>query len=80
MTAPEIYKKQVARIEELEKENERLTKDTTDSEKRWKKAEGELEDLRESGDASGQTAGSGDEVEKLVRFHSRRSVYRILTP
>lgn len=68
-TAPEIYRKQVARIEELEKENERLAKNNTESEKKWKKAEGELEDLRESGDASGKTAGSGDEVEKLVRLH-----------
>lgn len=68
-TAPEIYRKQVARIEELEKENERLAKVNTESEKRWKKAEGELEDLRESGDAPGKPPGSSDEAEKLVSAH-----------
>lgn len=64
-TAPEIYKKHVARIEELEKENKRLSKESTDAEKRWQKAEAELADLRE---AEGDGAKGGDEdTEKLVR-------------
>lgn len=60
-TAPDIYRKNVARIEELEKENRRLAKESSDSEKRWQKAEGELADLRE---ADGDTVSGGDE--KLV--------------
>lgn len=47
-TAPDIYRKHVARIEELERENRRLAKETADSEKKWQKAEGELADLREA--------------------------------
>lgn len=67
-TAPDIYRKHVARIEELEKENKRLAKESGDSEKRWQKAEDELAVLREgdaegSGEKSGKSAG---EVEKLV--------------
>jgi hypothetical protein len=79
-TAPEIYKKQAARIEELERENKRLAKEAMDGEKRWKKAEEELEDLREAeGDGLkrivGQIpSGTDGEVEKLVynilEFHT----------
>ncbi|KAH9900304.1 hypothetical protein F4778DRAFT_771496 [Xylariomycetidae sp. FL2044] len=61
-TAPDIYRKQVARIEDLEKENKRLAKEAGDSEKRWQKAEEELADLREADRGDG---GSNDQVEKL---------------
>lgn len=61
-TAPEIYRKQVARIEDLEKENKRLAKEAADSEKRTQKAEEELADLREA-----DRDGSDSQVEKLVR-------------
>ena len=44
----EIYRKQTSRLDELEKENRRLGKETQDFEARWKKAEKELEELRES--------------------------------
>jgi hypothetical protein len=72
-TAPDIYRKQAIRIEELEKENKRLAKEASDGERRWKKAEEELEDLREAEadsiskakDAS-TTAGSSGQLEKLV--------------
>ena len=68
-TAPDIYRKQAARIEELEKENKRLGKEVSDGERRWKKAEDELEDLREAeGDdpkSSTTRTGSSAEVEKL---------------
>lgn len=57
-TAPDIYRKHVARIEELEKEAAKLGKDLGDAEKRWKKAEDELADLRE---AEGDAAPGGDE-------------------
>lgn len=60
-TAPDIYRKQVARIEDLEKENKRLAKEASDAEKRWQKAEDELADLREA-----DRDGSDSQVEKLV--------------
>lgn len=64
-TAPDIYRKHVARIEELEKENKKLLKDSEDAEKRWKKAEDELADLRE---AEGDASKGDDDAEKLVRL------------
>ncbi|KAK0728403.1 hypothetical protein B0T26DRAFT_635921 [Lasiosphaeria miniovina] len=67
-TAPDIYRKHVSRIEELEKENKRLAKEAADTEKRWQKAEEELADLREAdGDSTGKKAGGGADslVEKL---------------
>jgi hypothetical protein len=73
-TAPEIHRRQQAKIEELERENKRLVKDATESERRWKKAEEDLEELREAHTESktvGSTstlAPSGDEVQKLVRI------------
>ena len=64
-TAPDIYRKYVARIEELEKENKRLGKDSSDSEKRWQRAEGELADLREADGDTGSTKPDG-QTERLV--------------
>lgn len=64
-TAPEIYRKQVARIDDLEKENKRLAKEAADAEKRTQKAEEELADLREA-----DRDGSDSQVEKLVRKDS----------
>ncbi|RKU46622.1 hypothetical protein DL546_007212 [Coniochaeta pulveracea] len=60
-TAPDIYRKHVARIEELEKENKRLAKEASDAETRWQKAESQLADLRDD-DTSGKT---DIETEKL---------------
>lgn len=75
-TAPDIYRKHVARIEELEKENKRLTKESTDSEKRWKKAEEELADLRE---AEGDAGEKGtDDTEKLVCVASYGCLHAIV--
>lgn len=72
-TAPDIYRKHVARIEELEKENKRLAKEAADAEKRWQKAEEELADLREDdGEGGGRGGGADGQVEKLVmllHFH-----------
>ena len=48
-----IYRKQAARLDELEKENRRLAKDLQESEKRWRHTEEELEELREG---SGEVA------------------------
>ncbi|SPN97501.1 related to USO1 - intracellular protein transport protein [Cephalotrichum gorgonifer] len=65
VTAPEIYRKQVARIEELERETERLARSNAEAEKRWKKAEEALEESRDADGASGNKAAASDEVEKL---------------
>jgi hypothetical protein len=65
-TAPDIYRKHVARIEELEKENKRLAKEAADAEKRWQKAEEELADLREDDGEAGGKSGADVQVEKLV--------------
>jgi hypothetical protein len=75
-TAPEIHRKQAVKIEELEKDNKRLAKEAGDAEKRWKKAEEELEDLREAEDEAGSggrdvpspSVGSSAELEKLVCY------------
>ncbi|UNI21196.1 hypothetical protein JDV02_007207 [Purpureocillium takamizusanense] len=64
-TAPDIYRKHVAKIEELEKENKRLSKEATEAEKRWKKAEEELSDLREADGEAPAKASSNTELEKL---------------
>ncbi|KAH7407480.1 hypothetical protein BKA64DRAFT_597117 [Cadophora sp. MPI-SDFR-AT-0126] len=71
-TAPEIYRKQAARIEELEKENKRLAREVSDGERRWKKAEQELEDFREADVESAEegantisNSGSSNELKKL---------------
>jgi hypothetical protein len=69
-TAPDIYRKQALKIEELEKENKRLAKEATDGERRWKKAEEELEELREAEDDNTSekdiSSGSSAELERLV--------------
>jgi len=72
-TAPEIYRKQAMKIEELEKENKRLAKEALEGEKRWKKAEEELEELREAEDDTQPSAkvgtvgeSSSEELLKLV--------------
>ncbi|KXH61039.1 M protein repeat protein [Colletotrichum salicis] len=75
-TATDIYRKQHARIEELEKENKRLAKDSTDAERRWKKAEDELADLRETegenkGGSDSQVENLKSEIEALQRQNSQ---------
>ncbi|KAI0856270.1 hypothetical protein F4860DRAFT_493561 [Xylaria cubensis] len=60
-TAADIYRKQVARIEDLEKENKRLVKEASDAERRYKKAEEELADLQEAD----QDGSEDSQVEKL---------------
>jgi len=69
-TAPDIYRKQALKIEELERDNKRLAKEASDGERRWKKAEEELEELREAEDDSTSrkemSPGLSGELEKLV--------------
>ena len=71
----EIYRKQAARLDELERENRRLVKDLSEAEGRWRSTEEELEELRE---ASGEVAelkaraekvdAKNEEIDKLVFF------------
>ncbi|PNY28412.1 Uncharacterized protein TCAP_01671, partial [Tolypocladium capitatum] len=76
-TAPDIYRKHMARIEELEKETKRLAKEAADSEKRWKKAEEELSDLREAdGDetpAKGATDGQAEKLKSEIAALQRQN-------
>ena len=66
-TATDIYRKHVARIEELEKEKKRLAAESSDAEKRWKKAEDELADLREGGGDDGESKPAVDSrIDHLV--------------
>ncbi|KAI1118590.1 hypothetical protein F5Y14DRAFT_398985 [Nemania sp. NC0429] len=60
-TAADIYRKQVARIDDLEKENKRLAKEASDAERRYKKAEEELADLQEADREGSETS----QIEKL---------------
>ena len=81
----EVYRKQAARLEELEKENKRLAKEARESEGRWRKMEEELEDLRE---ANGEVAelkskaatadAKAEEVNKLVRLAHAMVIYRYI--
>ena len=56
-----IYRKQAARLDELEKENKRLQKELQEAEKRWRRSEEELEDFRES---SGEVAELKSKAQK----------------
>ena len=74
-TAPEIYRKHVVRIEELEKENERLAREAAEHEKRWKKTEEELADLREAeAEADGEKKPGDGQIEKLVRAETTKQI------
>lgn len=80
-TAPDIYRKQAMRIEELEKENKRLAKEASEGERRWKKAEEELEEMREAEDEvapksrnTSASPGITGEVEKLVYTFTRMTL------
>ncbi|MCJ1251552.1 hypothetical protein MMC30_008787 [Trapelia coarctata] len=57
----EIYRKQAFRLDELERENKKLSKEVEISETRWRKTEEELEELREN---SGQVAELKSRAEK----------------
>lgn len=62
----DIYREQAQRIEELEKENKRLAGEVEENEKRWKKGEEELEELREGRGDVALAVERGKEADKLV--------------
>ncbi|KAI1918635.1 hypothetical protein LOZ65_004783 [Ophidiomyces ophidiicola] len=47
-TAPELFRKQALKLEELEKENKRLEKELATATAKWRKSEEQLDDLRET--------------------------------
>ena len=57
-----IYRKQAARLDELERENRSISKEAQEAEKKWRKTEEELEELRE---ASGEVAELKSKAQKL---------------
>ena len=85
-TMTEIYRKQAARLEQLEKDNRRLDKELQLTDARRKKAEEEVEDLR---DAKGEVVAlqerahraqqQEETLEKLVRSFSKVSIKHLLT-
>lgn len=60
----EVFRKQAARLEELERENKRLGKELDDANAKRKKADDQLEDLRE---ASVETVELKDKLEKAEK-------------
>ena len=57
-----IYRKQAARLDELERENKKLAQDAQDAERKLKRTEEELDELRE---ASGEVAELKSKAQKL---------------
>ncbi|PHH71757.1 hypothetical protein CDD82_6342 [Ophiocordyceps australis] len=66
-TAADIYRKHVARIEELERDNKRLSKEAADAERRWKKLEEELADLREADNTQASAKSTGDDAQDKLK-------------
>ncbi|KAF3491057.1 M protein repeat protein [Arthroderma uncinatum] len=71
-TAPEMFRKQAIRLEELEKENKRLEKEVEVTSAKWKKSEEQLDDLREASTETvelkerlAKAAKQAEEVDKL---------------
>lgn len=62
----EVFRRQAARVEELEKENKKLEKDLDDANSRRQKSENELEDLRESSVEVVELKDRLDKAEKQV--------------
>ena len=62
----DIYRKQVQRIEELERDNKRLQAEALDAETRWKKSEEELEERREARGEMADLKAKAKEAEELV--------------
>ncbi|PYI31527.1 hypothetical protein BP00DRAFT_370858 [Aspergillus indologenus CBS 114.80] len=70
----EVYRKQSARIEELERENKRLEKEREEATGRWKKSEDQLEDLREASvDAEELKEKLGRAEEKVAEIEELRA-------
>lgn len=77
----DIYREQAQRIEELERDNKRLAGEVEEGEKRWRKGEEELEELREGRADVALALERGKEAEKLVRhriYELQHYVHQVL--
>lgn len=66
-----IYRKQAARLDELEKENRRLAKDAQDVEKKWRQTEEELEELRETSGEVAELKSRAQRAESQVEENNK---------
>jgi hypothetical protein len=62
----DIFREQAHKIEELERENKRLQAEVEEGERRWKKGEEELEELREGQSDIALAVQKGQEADALV--------------
>ena len=62
----EVYREQAQRIEELERDNRRLTTEVEENQNKWRKGEEELEELREGRGDVALAVEKGKEADKLV--------------
>ena len=70
-----IYRKQAARVDELERENRRLAKEAQENEKRWRKTEDQLEEIREaSGDVAQLKARAEEADARIEEFNKVVSI------
>lgn len=65
----------LSRIEELEKENKKLSRDAEEHERRWRKVEEELEEVREQ-NADRPTSGGGDAEGEIQRLRAEIELLR----
>lgn len=68
----ELYREQVQKIEDLERENKRLANEVDEGQSRWKKGEEELEELREGKGDVAVAVEKAKEADKLVWFQRIR--------
>lgn len=73
--SPAATSNMLARVEELEKENKRLAKEAEEHEKRWRKVEEELEELREQ-NAEKSVSTGGDTNDELNRLKAEVETLR----
>ena len=69
----EVYRKQAIRLDELEKDNKKLSKELSDAQALWKETEEQLDELREASSEvaehksrAQQVIAQGEDISKLV--------------
>lgn len=66
-----IYRKQAARLDELEKENRRLAKESQEAVRRWRQTEEELEELREASGEVAELKSRAQQAEAQMEEHNK---------
>jgi len=74
-----IYRKQAARLDELEKENRRLAKEAQEAEKRWRHTEEELEELREASGEVAELKSRAQKAEAQMEEYSKMVCHSFLS-